>query len=145
MQGLIIQDFERKLKKLNPRLWIDHTKISYPYLKEYPTCGLYLDTKFIAGVPQYFIPEYSVAGIDLQQMADRHHHDFYNEIIKTGLIPEHNPHRYSDRLLWRGSRVILAALTLRGNIDQYKAQKLFRHDIHPRRLDFPKHYVQLAI
>lgn len=143
MNGMTPQDFNRKLKKLNPRLWVDHSKIAFPYSKEYPTCGLYIDEKFIMGVPQKFVPEWTVAGVDMERMVKKNQNDELDYMLDKGFIPEGKD--IEERLLWRGYRAILSHLCKLGHIDKSRAEKSFKCEITPGRKEYPRNFVQLKI
>lgn len=143
MQGCSPQDFERKLKKLNKDLWVDHEKIAYPYHKDYPTCGLYLNTKFIMGVPQNFVPVYSVMGTDLMRLEKIGDIETLNYIDDYGFLPEGK--NLEERILWRGAKPILASLARQGYIDEYKVSKYFGFHIYKKQMEYPRFFIQLDI
>lgn len=145
MQGLTPQDFNRKLKRLNPNLWVDHSRIAYPYHKDYPTCGLYCGTKFIMGVPQKFVPEWTVGGADLKILEKRKRYEDLEYMLEKGFIPEGKEDSIEERILWRGSRAILASLARDRYIDERKVHSVFGFYIEKNRMQFPRYYVQLEI
>ncbi len=143
MNGMFPSEFNRKIKKLNPSLWVDLSKIAYPYSREYPTCGLYKDKKFLIGVPQKYVPEWTVSGVDFKKLTKSKKFEDIVDILDKGFIPEGS--NIEERLLWRGYRSILAHLCRLGHIDRQKAQKLFHCEITPNRMEFPRNFVQLSI
>lgn len=143
MNGMTPSEFNYRLKKLNSSLWVDHSKIAYPYSKEYPTCGLYSYEKFLMGVPNKFVPEWTVSGADMERMLKRDQHDEVNYMLDKGFIPEGK--NIEERLLWRGYRAILSSLCRLGYINKSKAEKIFRCEIQPKRMEFPRNFVQLKI
>ncbi len=141
MNGMTPQDFERKLKKLNKWLRVDHTRIAYPYSRDYPTCGLYHDQQFIIGVAQKFQPEYTVAGVDLSHLEKRDEFELIEEILETGFIPDDLKERIPEKILWRGYKSILSHLCRINLINREEAQKAFRCEIFPLKLEYPRNYI----
>lgn len=140
---MVPSEFEYKLKKLNSCLWVDHKNIAYPYLKEYPTCGLYINDRFIMGVPHKWVPEWTVAGADLLKLDRLKRRATLDRMIDYGFIPEGDT--VEERLLWRGYRAILASLCRQGIINKEKAEKIFRCEITPNRKEFPRNFIQMEI
>lgn len=139
MNGCTTKDFHRKLRKLNPLLRVDDSRIAYTH-PEYPECGLYYGQKYLYGVPQYYVPEYSIAGINFELLQKQDQFDTIAYVDKYGFCP---PGKYNlEEILWRGSRWILADLCRRGYIDPKKARREFKFDIYPNRHEYPRHYVQ---
>lgn len=136
-------DFDHKLKRGNKSLWIDYKNIAYPYSKEYPTCGLYLNEKFIMGVPHKWVPEWTVAGADLAKLDRLKRHETLKTMLNKGFIPEGE--LVEERLLWRGYRAILASLCRQNIISTERAQKIFRCEITPNRKEFPRNFIQMEI
>lgn len=142
MQGLTPQEFERKLKKLNKNLWVDHTKIAYPYSKDYPTCGLYCNDRFVMGVPQKFVPEYTIMGADLKRLEEKGEKETLAFMLDKGFLPEGRDD-IEERILWRGSRAILASLARDRYINEDLVYKHFGFHIEKNRLQFPRYYIHL--
>lgn len=141
MNGLSVTDFSRKLKRLNPSLWVDYQKIAYPYHKDYPTCGLYKETTFIMGVPNKFVPEYTVAALNFNRI--KNDTELLMCLDRDGLPPEGK--ELDERILWRGYKSILARLANDGYIDRSKAQKLFKCELPERQKEYPRNFVHLEI
>lgn len=139
MDGFTTKDFHRKLKKLNPRLKVDHDKIAWTH-PEYPECGLYYDGRYLYGVPQYFVPVHSIAGINFEALKLRDDFDTIKYVDKYGFCP---PGKGGlEEILWRGIKAILSDLSRRGIVDAKKAAKEFRVNFHPNQVDYPRNYVQ---
>lgn len=145
-------EFNSKLQKLNSSLWVDYSRIAYPYSQEYPTCGLYHNKEFIMGVPQLWVPEYTVSGVDMLKLQKDGRHDVIKKLLTTGFIPVdvmatpegHFKYESSceEKLLWRGYKAILASLIRRRLIDWDKAEKIFGCTLIPGQMEFPRNFIQ---
>ena len=139
MNGWTTKDFNRKLRKLNPLLRVDHERIAWTH-PEYPECGLYYDGRYLYGVPQYFVPVYSIAGVNFNILKLRDDFETVKYLDKYGFCP---PGKVGlEEILWRGAKTILSDLSRRGLIDPTKAKKDFRLDFSPNQVEYPRHYVQ---
>ena len=139
MDGYTTKDFHRKLQKLNPRLKVDHDKIAWTH-PEYPECGLYYDGKFLYGVPQYFVPVHSIAGVNFTILQRQGDFDTIKYLDRYGFCPAGKENL--EEILWRGVKVILSDLCRRRLIDKKKAAKEFRVEFNPNQKDYPRNYVQ---
>lgn len=139
MNGCTTKDFHRKLKKLNPLLRVDHDRIAWTH-PEYPECGLYYGKKYLFGVPQYFTPEYSIAGVNFKTLQRLDDFETIKYLEKYGFCPKGK--ETIEEILWRGSRTILSDLCRRGYITKEQVAKEFKFDIYPNRIDYPRNYVQ---
>ncbi len=142
MNGCSTKDFARKLKKLNPLLRVDHTRVAWTD-PEYPECGLYFGNKYLFGVPQGFVPVYSIAGIDFNSLVLRDDFETINYVDRYGFCP--NGKQNLEAVLWRGQKVILSELCRRGLINREKAQKEFKIEFYERQLEYPRLYVQRKV
>lgn len=132
------KDFSRKLKKLNPRLRVDHERIVYPH-PDYPTCGLYNGNKYLFAVPQIAVPQYTVAGFDFARLGKDWQQT--QKVLETGYVPR--GYEQYEEFLWRGYRAILTQLCRFGDLNKEKAQKEFKIRIEPRCLEFPRNFINL--
>ncbi len=151
MDGMLVSDFARKLSKLNPDLWVDLEKISYPYSMDYPTCGLYLNgkrssdsrpMKYLGSVPQYYIPRLGRIGLNLKKFETTFGLEKLAELEKTGFLPE-GCEEFSHHILWRGWHTIVKSLCLQKIVDQSKAEKIFNCSFTPLTSANPTHWVHL--
>lgn len=140
MSGMTASEFNQKLQRVNRALWVDLSRIAYPYSKLYPTCGLYHYDKFVMGVPQKHVPEWTVAGVDMERMVKQGQDDELKKMLKDGFIPADGS--VEEKLMWRGYKAILASLCRQGYISQRKTEKVFRCRIAPRQMEFPRNFIQ---
>lgn len=141
MEGISTADFDRYLQKLNPTLRVDRSRIAYPHPK-YPTCGLYHNGTYLFGIPQNYSPRWSLCGLDFNRLREPANSSKYIE--EYGYLPEVDAGA-EFKLLWRGYQAILEELCRKDLIDRFKAQKLFNIQIHPKRVECPKNFIQMEI
>lgn len=139
MNGYPTKDFHRKLKKLNPFLRVDDERLAQTN-PEYPECGLYHGKQYLYGVPQYFVPTYSIAGINFEALQTRDDFETIEYVEKHGFCPKGKEHL--EEILWRGAKAILTDLARRGLIDIQKAAKEFNLELYLRCPEYPRNYVQ---
>lgn len=145
-------DFRSKLRQLNSTLWVDMNNTRALYHPDFPMVGLYCGDKYTdMGVPQNYIPEYSILGVDGDDLVrkDYLYGDWsgksgkwydYDKIIE---IKKQYP-QIKTRILARGYRAILSQLVVKGYIDQRKAERLFNTTLEPQRTSFPARYIDLG-
>jgi len=148
---MLAGDFYSKLKQLNSSIWADTKHTVCHYHKDFNWCGLYIYDTYIMGVPQQYIPEYSILGIDGIDLVKRGlvtseftgssglYYDYDKIIAIHSKLPQ-----MSSRILAKGYRAILATLCKAGYIDKDKAQKVFGITIEPTRTKFPARYIDLG-
>lgn len=139
MNGCTTRDFAKKLKKLNPLLRVDYDRIAWTH-PDYPECGLYYGNKYIYGVPQFFVPVHSIAGVNMEALQKRDDFDTLKYMDKYGFCPSDK--QTLEEILWRGQKAILSDLCRRGYISEEKAKKEFKLDFFTRQFDYPRIYVQ---
>lgn len=135
--NMIFSEFHYRLKKLNHRLWIDVNKETRIRDPNFPTAGLYLDDKFLMGVPHQEVPEYSIAGINFNEMILYGRYEELKKAQDTGFCSE-------EKILWRGWRAIVNSLILQGYVNKDKAEKLFNTHFDNRK-EFPRTYINKDI
>jgi len=139
MNGCTTKDFNRKLRKLNPLLRVDHERIAWTH-PEYPECGLYYGTQYLYGVPQYFVPTYSIAGVNFEVLKKRDEFETIKYLDKYGFCPPGKENL--EEVLWRGAKAILTDLARRGLIDIKAACREFNLELFLRCPEYPRNYVQ---
>ena len=131
-------DFIRTLQRLNSYLMVKNESIIWSGLEEYPIVGLYNGQKFLMAIPRVYVPEYSIAGVNLKTL-ERWEPEKYKEVMKTG-------HCDKERIVLRGWKAILTSLVRQGCVDKDKTEKLFyRFHYEQNRSEYPRTYVQMDV
>lgn len=121
-------------------MWVDLKRIAYPYSKEFPTCGLYKGTKFLIGVPNGFVPEYTIAGADLERLDKAKDHKTLTHMLDKGFVPQGE--QVEERIMWRGYKSILSFLVKKGYLEKGPTERLFDCSLPERQNEFPRNYIQ---
>lgn len=126
---MYLSDFQAKLKKLNPNLWIDRTNISYGSNKELGSCGIYLREKDSDQINTFGL------GAEEYQLANRLNTRNMEHVgwVTHHWVPEGNQyfvpekiHQYEGASLTSpGWREILLKLASAGHINIEKARTVF--------------------
>lgn len=126
---MYLSDFQAKLKKLNPCLWIDRGNISYGSNKELGACGIYLRQKYEKPLDTF--------GLGAEDYSAVNHINTRNMVhvgwVTHHWVPEGNQyevpkefHQYKGaKLESPGWREILLKLYDAGHIDIQRARKVF--------------------
>ena len=135
---MLFDNFRHKLKQLNNHLWIDVDRETTQRDPEFPTAGLYYENHFLMGVPHIEVPEYSIAGIDFNELIFNKEWEELHKIKTTGLATR-------EKILWRGYKAILHSLVRQGYINKLKTEKLFSIHFEEKRKEYPRNYIQKEI
>lgn len=131
---MLFMNFYSRIRKLNPRIWIDVNRESRQRDSEYPTAGMYLGDRFLMGVPHIEVPEFSVSALDFNKMTIDGRFEELDEALETGFHPE-------EKILWRGWRAIVSSLIRQGYVDKTKAERLFDTHFNTQQKEFPRNFI----
>lgn len=115
-------------------MWVDVNRESSQRDPEYPTAGLYIDDKFIMGVPHNYVPEYSIAALDFNMMIREGKYKELNKALETGYCED-------EKILWRGWRAIVSGLIRLEYCTKEKAEKVFNTHFNTHTKEYPRNYV----
>jgi len=137
---MFASDFISKLQKLNKSLWADTERSASVY--GHPTRGLYNGTKFIMGIPHYYIPIHSTSAINMERLKSLGKLEVLKTARDQGTLPQdEGGEEVPERLLVRGQKSILSHLLRSHLIDRHKAEKIFRITLEPNRIWFPRNFI----
>jgi hypothetical protein len=140
MEGMPTTEFARRIRRLNPRLWVDTERITYPYHPEYGVCGLYSDDEYILAVPQPFVPRWSTGAVNFHQEISEGKEEVLKTALKIGIMED--PDVY-ERILWRGYEVVVNGLINLGYLKDKDVRKEFLIEVQPKRKFFPRNFVHM--
>ena len=135
---MLTSDLYSNLRKLNNGFLIKDESINRVGIEGYPIVGLYCNQKFLMAIPRTYIPEYSIAGVNLKRL-ERREPEKYKEAIKTG-------HCDNEKILIRGWKAIINSLVRQQYIDRNRTEKLFyRFHYEENRKEYPRAFIQMDI
>lgn len=126
-------EFEKKLQKLNPRLYVGRNIIN-TYNPELGSTGLYLKIRnpddILTAKKARYVNFKDLGGVNqsAKTINDLEDGDTYLGMVTALYIPEGNWYNEDQSIRARGWREILCYLIKRGLVDVHKARKVFRRE-----------------
>lgn len=124
-------EFERRLRKLNNRIWIDFKYRLTGEHPDFPCTSLYVDGHRLLGVPWGEIYERTIWGVNIPKL-ELHDYDRLPPLESwldqdwVAHHEKHDPDAFDTRIVARGYGFILGELVKKGYIGLREAEKEFK-------------------